>query len=490
MKFLTSPSFLLPFSWILLTSIGSTLTVTSQLLRPSQDAMIYEGIDDGAAGSGRFAVGYRNYTDKGIIQCRALVQFDLSSLPFDAQIVSAQISMDTYGRIRAGEPDIQAHRITSFWTSEASSASRNGNLLANAAAGDVTWKYSSYESLTWKNPGGDFDPKVLSVETNKEREDHIFPTTPALVDVVQGWIEGTYPNYGFMLLDPEKPPKEEHFRLFFGVETGGRGGELLVEYTSESDPLAPRTAAPEKRSPRGSRPGQGPTTGAPNPGCEGNNELGGSVKTFIAAKDAMILDGEPDIAASNDVLVLGKSSDGIRRIVYQFDFSGLPADAKVICAEFDMMVIGDETTLGTNQIIKTHRVTEEWSANGDSKADGNNGSPAQTGDVTWTYRKYPSETWTDPGGTYDQTVLSEKLIDDAEDEIILESTDALTSTIQGMLDGDLPNYGFILIGNEDTTDDVSMVTVWPQDWPRNGRNPYAAIRYRSTSESISKTSQQ
>jgi len=483
MKSFPSSSLLVIILGCFLVGDHGILAMTTQKLRPSQDANIFEGLDDAAAGRGRFTVGYRNYTDKGIIESRALVQFDLSSLPSDAQIVSAEILMDTYGRTRAGEPDMQAHRVTAFWTTEASSASGGGSIPANATTGDVTWKYSSYNSLTWTNPGGDFEPEVLSLETNKEREDHIFPSTQALVDVVQGWVDGTYPNYGFMLLDPEKPPTEEHFRLFFGVETGGRGGELLVSYTSESEPVAPPTLGPETSPPGNSGGGGGPTTGPPNPGCEGNDSLGGTVKTFIATKDAMILDGRPDEAAANDILVLGKTRDGIRRIAYQFDFAGLPTDAQVLCAEFDMMVIGDATTLGTNQVIKIHRLEEEWTADTTSSADGNNGSPAQPGDVTWTYRKYPSETWMNPGGTFDPTVLSEKLIDDAEDEIILESTTAMTSTMQGILDGNLPNYGFILIGQEDA-DDVSQVVVWPQDKARNGRNPYVAIRYRSTTETI------
>jgi len=459
---------------------------TSQKLRPSQDANIFQGLDESAAGSGRYTVGYRNYTETGaILENRALVQFDLSSLPSDAQIVSAEILLDTYGRTREGEPDIQAHRITSFWTTEATSASGGGSIPANAITGDVTWKYSSYDSLTWNNPGGDFDSEVLSTESNDGREDHVFPSTPALVDTVQGWVDDIYPNYGFMLLDPEKPPTEEHFRLFFGVETGGRGGELLVTYTSESEPIAPPSPAPETRPPTGSGGGGGPTTGPPNPGCEGNAGLGGTVKTFIATKDAMILDGRPDEAAANDMLVLGKTSDGIRRVLYQFDFNGIPDDAKIICAEFDFMVIGDDTTKGTNQIIRMHRLTEGWTSDTTSSADGNNGSPAQPDDVTWTYRRYPSETWSDPGGSYDPTVLSEKLIDDEEDEINLETTSAMVSTLQGMLDGNLPNYGFILIGQEDATTDVSQVVIWPQDNPRNGRNPYVAIRYRSTTESIS-----
>lgn len=464
---------LLPFS--LLRTISAE---TSQVLRPSQDANIFEDYDEGAAGTGRFAVGYRIIgSDPGELkELRALIQFDLSSMPSDAQITKASLLLDTYGRTRAGEVDLQIHRIERAWTSDDSALVGYGGdstVPGNATAGAVTWMHASYPDATWATPGGDFDAAVLSREDNKEREAHVFESTPALVELVQGWVDGSIPNYGVLVRDPELAVEEEEFRLFFSVETNGRGSELEVEYTSVSQPVAP-TPSP---TPEGTPPPVGVGTLGE---CGSDEGLGGNVTTFIATEDAMISGGQGDLAATKGTHVVGSTSDGVRRGLYKFDHTdgSVPGDAEVLCTELDFFTIGDETTVGVDNVISLYRLTEGWRSSGTTAASGNNGVPAAEGDVTWTHRSYPNDQWETEGGSFDATVLSEAVINEAEDDVILKSTDALVSVIEAQLQGKIPNYGFILVGNESPSDgNPAQVVIWPTDMPRSGRVPFLTVRW-------------
>lgn len=100
---------------------------------------------------------------------RALVQFDLSQL---VQLISKSnitidnISISLY-MSRTSQPDapanISIHTVFDSWNegpgNRTDSHAGKGN--CPASPGDVTWKYSNYQTALWKSEGGDYIEQAL-----------------------------------------------------------------------------------------------------------------------------------------------------------------------------------------------------------------------------------------------------------------------------------------------------------------------------------------
>jgi hypothetical protein len=115
----------------------------------------------------------------GKVNWRGGLEFDLSTLPANATINSAELELyyhDDY--TTTGAEDLEAHRITRSWTE----------------AG-VTW--NSYDGTnSWTSAGGDFDP---TVEDMISIDDVYGWYGWNITNLVTGWHNGTYTNYGVML---------------------------------------------------------------------------------------------------------------------------------------------------------------------------------------------------------------------------------------------------------------------------------------------------
>ncbi|XYH97770.1 DNRLRE domain-containing protein [Sorangium sp. So ce1128] len=101
---------------------------------------------------------------------RALVRFDLSSLPEGVDIESAAVTLDPAGRNGAGAVDV--HRITSGWDED---------------------------TVTWASFAGAFDPSPVA-----SSDGGLCGTGPVALDLTsltQAWVDGALPNHG-VLLEP------------------------------------------------------------------------------------------------------------------------------------------------------------------------------------------------------------------------------------------------------------------------------------------------
>ena len=109
----------------------------------------------------------------------SVLKFDVSSLT--GQTISSA-TIDVEVRSSSNAPiTINAHRLTTNWTE-----------------GSVTW------NSPWSAAGGDYDPTVVgsaSFTSNLSLGDPTETMSIDITDLVQGWIDGTYPNYGLVLRD-------------------------------------------------------------------------------------------------------------------------------------------------------------------------------------------------------------------------------------------------------------------------------------------------
>lgn len=183
----------------------------------SQHASIFLGKGDLSQDSGPFGVGI---VHSGEI-LRGLLKFPVDEIPKDAVVTCAEIIVKTTGPCGPckGLVDVEMHRVTSAWTTTGANdflPQQQPKLYqvelqgAGANTGDVTWTHATYDAtdpvnkgVTWASPGADVDPLVLSMEVDNERGQHKFPSSAGFVKAVQGFVDGSVDNHGFLFKTEE-----------------------------------------------------------------------------------------------------------------------------------------------------------------------------------------------------------------------------------------------------------------------------------------------
>src|SRR5947209_13729051 len=145
-------------------------------------------IENGSAAStnectstnGIFKVGYDGTNDY-----RALLKFDLSSIPSNAQILNAEMGLRLYARSTTTGIPLGVYPATHTWTTGATWNTADGTAAWTTAGGD----YSGASAYT--------NTSVGSCLSNLCDWNYWYPTT-----LVQNWVNGSTPNDGLILKEP------------------------------------------------------------------------------------------------------------------------------------------------------------------------------------------------------------------------------------------------------------------------------------------------
>lgn len=182
--------------------VASAATVTIQA---AADATLFEDATGQLAnGSGTNLFAGRTTNNNAQLLRRALVRFDLSSLPAGAVVTSAQVSLSLTRSRFAGDLPVDLHRVTASW-SEGPSASAQG-AGEPAQPGDTTWRHRTYPGVFWTQPGGDHVATPSSTRhVGGTGGPYLWPSTPQLVADVQGWLANPASNHGWMVRGFEGP---------------------------------------------------------------------------------------------------------------------------------------------------------------------------------------------------------------------------------------------------------------------------------------------
>ncbi|MFN7560188.1 MAG: PQQ-dependent sugar dehydrogenase [Prosthecobacter sp.] len=183
----------------------STSAATTTMTTSRDTSMFQEfPTHSNSFGSGLFAG--RLYSGGGGHLRRALLGFDLSSLPEGTSIAAATLRLTVnkvpqYG-IAPGTGTL--HRMLSLWTEGITDAgavqSGDGQgVAATPGAGDATWSHANYDGTVWTSPGGDFSPiSSASLGNMISIGDHVW-SSPFLARDVQQWFDLPETNHGWIL---------------------------------------------------------------------------------------------------------------------------------------------------------------------------------------------------------------------------------------------------------------------------------------------------
>ncbi len=138
---------------------------------------------------------------------RALLRFDLSSIPSNATInaVTLRFVIDRAAIGSRLDDQARLHKVLAAW-SEGNSNGGTGGAGTPAASGDATWNvrfFGALPSAPWTQPGGDFAVSASSSITIGGLGSYTVPSTPSLVQDVQNWLLTPASNFGWILIGPE-----------------------------------------------------------------------------------------------------------------------------------------------------------------------------------------------------------------------------------------------------------------------------------------------
>jgi hypothetical protein len=174
---------------------GAVVTLTA-----TRDATLIEENGQIANGAGLGLFAGHTGSDFGR---RAIVRFDLSSIPAGATINSVTFTMNLT-RALNGSYGVSLHRALSPWSEGPSHAGNENGQGSFAQPGDTTWTHAVYAGTLWNTPGGDFVSVPSATRmVGTALTAYSWNSTAALVADVQTWLDTPALNYGWFVLGDE-----------------------------------------------------------------------------------------------------------------------------------------------------------------------------------------------------------------------------------------------------------------------------------------------
>jgi len=164
----------------------------------------------------------------------------------------------------------------------------------------------------------------------------------------------------------------------------------------------------------------------------------------------VVVDGDRSNGVG-DHFFAGKTDQAeIRRGVLAFDIAGsIPAGSTITSVSLTMNM--SRTLLNTARTVELHKLLADW-GEGTSDASGNEGqgTAATTNDATWRHRFYNTIFWTTPGGDFSGTVSASQSV--GAIGLYVWSSTQMVADVQSWLDNPTTNFGWLMLGNESTSD--------------------------------------
>jgi spore coat protein A len=214
-----------------LAAAASTVT-----LEPSRDNTMYS--ESGALSNGAGQYLFTGETNDGNVR-RALLAFNVASaVPAGSTITAVTLTL-YLSRTRTQSENVALHRVLADWGEGTSDAPAEEGGGAVATTGDATWTYRFYSTQLWTTTGGDFVGSASATAAVGNQNGNYSWSSNGLIADVQGWLDGTLPNFGWIVIGNEAAQKVT--KRFNSGENGSTTTRpnLTIDFTAP--PLATHT---------------------------------------------------------------------------------------------------------------------------------------------------------------------------------------------------------------------------------------------------------
>ena len=221
--------------------IGWAATVE---LAPSQDNTIFEEGDlSNGTGDDLIAGQTGTFNDPSFSDRRALIQFDLASIPSGSRIETVELILTVNKTVSPTYP-FNLHQLTRSWgEGNSNAAGEKAGKGAPAQAGDATWNHAFFASDAWSTPGGDFINEPSASQSVAGFGDYAW-SGPGMVADVQEWLNNSATNFGWILIGPQ----QKSAKRFSSRESDFSPPRLIVTYTEGNGFWAGYFIEPDGRS--------------------------------------------------------------------------------------------------------------------------------------------------------------------------------------------------------------------------------------------------
>jgi spore coat protein A len=182
-------------------------------INPSQDNTLAEELPDNSSGAcDRIFAGM---TANNVAR-RALLQFDLSSIPDGSTINSVTLSMRVDQGGQNQTATMTLHRVNTAWGEGSNGCGPKGGGQGEPAVnGAATWLSAKHNANpSWGTPGGDYNGaasgSAVSLTGSRSGEivvwDSTAPNNAGMLNDVSDWFVNPATNYGWILIGDETSP--------------------------------------------------------------------------------------------------------------------------------------------------------------------------------------------------------------------------------------------------------------------------------------------
>jgi len=188
---------------------------TTTNLNPIKDNSIYSESDN-SNGTGELFSGKTGLNNGNALR-RALIKFDLTSIPSGATITSVTLTVNV-NKVSpgSGTENYKIYGLTKDF-GEGTSFSAQG-IGASAVAPDATWNYAMFNTVNWTVSGGDFEAGSLASLNLTGTGSYTFLSTTNLINLAQSWLDSPASNNGLILIGDES--KSNTARQFGSKDVG------------------------------------------------------------------------------------------------------------------------------------------------------------------------------------------------------------------------------------------------------------------------------
>lgn len=191
--------------------------------------------EDGNQSNGAGNSFFAGRTDNSELR-RALVRFDLSSIPVGSTISNVTLTL-YLSRTRAQAENVMLRRVSSSWGEGTSHAPGEEGSGTAATPNDATWTYRFFNSTSWTIPGGEFSGTISATTSVGNQNGFYTWSSAGMISDVTSWVNAPASNFGWILIGNETVDKTvKRFESRQSTNASQRP-VLTVTYTPPTQPI-------------------------------------------------------------------------------------------------------------------------------------------------------------------------------------------------------------------------------------------------------------